>query len=85
MQTLTIKVKDDLVSEVINVLEQFKGSIQILKDKNLEFDPYFYERQDKLHKIVAKMDKNPSKLANFEDFEIKMDKLEKELEEKYAN
>jgi len=85
MQTLTIKVKDDLVSEVINVLEQFKDNIQILKDKNLELDPYFYERQDKLHKIVDKMDKEPSKLTSFEDFEIKMDKLEKELEEKYAN
>ncbi len=36
-------------------------------------------------KIVDKMNKNPSILTNFEDFEIKMDKLEKELEEKYAN
>lgn len=85
MQTLTIKVKDNLVSEVMNVLEQFKDSIQVTKDKNLKIDPYFYERQDKLHKIMDKMDKNPSKLTNFKDFEIKMDKLEQELEEKYAN
>lgn len=85
MQTLTKKVKDDLVSEVINVLGQFKDNIQILKDKNLEFDPYFYDRQDKLHKIVDKMDKDLSKLTSFKDFEIKMDKLEKVLEEKYAN
>ncbi len=85
MQTLTIKVKDDLVSEVMTVLAQFKDSIQITQDENLELDPYFYERQKKLQKIVDKMDKNPSILTNFEDFEIKMDKLEKELEEKYAN
>ena len=85
MQTLTIKVKDDLVSEVMTVLEQFKDSIQITKDKNLELDPYFYERQDKLHKIIDNMDKSPSTLTSFEDFEIKMDKLEKELEDKYAN
>jgi hypothetical protein len=85
MQTLTIKIKDDLVAEVMNVLEQFKDSIQITKDKNLELDPYFYERQDKLHKIMDKMDKNSSNLTNFEDFEIKMDKLEKELEVKYEN
>jgi len=82
MQTLTIKVKDDLVSEVMNALEQFKDSIQVIKNKNLELDPYFYERQKKLQKI---MDKAPSKLTNFEDFEVRMDKLEKELEEKYAN
>jgi len=82
MQILTIKVKDDLVSEVMNALEQFKDSIQVTKNKNLELDPYFYERQKKLKKI---MDKDPSKLTNFEDFEMRMDKLEKELEEKYAN
>ncbi len=85
MQTLTIKIKDNLVSEVMTVLEQFKDSIQITKDKNLELDSYFYERQNKLHKIINRMDKNPSVLTNFEDFEIKMDKLEKELEDKYAN
>ncbi len=85
MQTLTIKIKDDLVTEVMNVLEQFKDGIQITKDKNLELDPYFYERQNKLHKIMDKMDKNSSNLTNVEDFEIKMDNLEKELEEKYAN
>jgi len=82
MQTLTIKIKDDIVADVMNALEQFKGDIQITKDKNLELDPYFYERKDKLHKI---MDKDSSNLTNFEDFEIKMDNLEKELEEKYAN
>ena len=85
MQTLTIKIKDDLVTEVMNVLEQFKDSVQIIRDQNLKLDPYFYERQDKLHKIIDNMDKNPSKLTSFEDFEIKMDKLEKELEEKYEN
>ena len=85
MQTLTIKVKDDLVSELMTVLEQFKDGIQITKDKNLDLDPYFYERRDKLQKIIEKMDENPSSLTNFEEFEIKMNKLEKELEEKYAN
>ena len=85
MQTLTIKVKDDLVAEVMTALEQFKDSIQVTKNKNLELDPYFYERQDKLHKIVDKMDKNPSALTSFEDFEIKMNTLEKELEVKYEN
>ena len=85
MQTLTIKVKDDLVTEVMNVLEQFKDSIQVTRDRNLELDPYFYERQDRLHKIMDNIDKDPSKLTSFEDFQIKMDKLEIELEEKNEN
>ncbi len=82
MHTLTIKVKDDLVSEVMQALEQFKDGIHITKNKNIEDDLYFHQRQKKLQKI---MDKDPSKLTNFEDFEIRMDKLEQELEEKYAN
>jgi len=85
MQTLTIQVKDDLVAEVMNALEKFKDNVKIIKDKNLELDPYFYERREKLHKIMNKIDNEQSKLTDFGEFEIKMDKLEKELEEKYAN
>jgi len=85
MQTLTIQVKDDLVAEVMNALEKFKDNVKITKDKNLELDPYFYERREKLHKIMNKINNDQSKLTDFGEFEIKMDKLEKELEEKYAN
>ena len=85
MQTLTIQVKDDLVAEVMNALEKFKDNVKITKDKNLELDPYFYERREKLHKIMNKLDNEESKLTDFGEFEIKMDKIEKELEEKYAN
>ena len=52
MQTLTIQVKDDLVEEVINALEKFEDNVKITKDKNLALDPYFYERQKKLQKIL---------------------------------
>ncbi|HHD75105.1 MAG TPA: hypothetical protein ENL00_04735 [Nitratifractor sp.] len=82
MQTLTIKKEDDIVAEVMNAPEQLKDNIQISKDKNLELDPYFDERQNRLHRIL---NKEPSNLTDFEDFEIKMDILEKELEETYAN
>ena len=91
MQTLTIQVKDDLVAEVMNALEKFKDNVKITKDgvplgyKNLELDPYFYERREKLHKIINKIDNDQSTLTDFGEFEVKMDKLEKELEEKYAN
>ena len=34
---------------------------------------------------MDKIDNDKSKLTDFGEFEIKMDKLEKELEEKYAN
>ena len=77
MQTLTIKVKDDLVSEVMSVLEQFKDNIQVTKNKNLELDPYFYERQKKLQQI--RDDIKSGKMQTY-DFESSMDELIKELE-----
>lgn len=66
MQTLTIKVKDDLKDNVI-----------VQKDKNLELDPYFYERQKTLQKI--RDDIKSGKMATH-DFETSMDELIKELE-----
>ncbi len=52
MQTLTIQFKDDFMSEVIKFIETAKDNIVIKKDKNLELDPYFYERQKDLQKIL---------------------------------
>jgi len=73
MQTLTIQVKDNLVADVIKALEKFKDNVKITKDPNLELDPHFYERREKLQKIMDKIDQNPSKLTDFETFESKMD------------
>ncbi len=42
MQTLTIEVKDDFMTEFMKFIDT------VVKDKNLELDPYFYERQKKL-------------------------------------
>jgi len=76
MQTITIQVKESLVSEVISTLEKFKDNVQIIKDKNLELDPFFYERKDKLHNIMNNIEQKSSTLSNIEDFEMKMDKVE---------
>ena len=77
MQTLTIQVKDDFMSEVIKFIETAKGNIVVKKDKNLELDPYFYERQEKLQKIRDNI-KNGKMQTH--DFETSMDELIKELE-----
>ncbi len=52
MRILTIEVKDDFMTEFMNVLDNFKDNIKVTKDKNLEEDPYFYERQKKLQQII---------------------------------
>ena len=77
MQTFTIEVQDDVMAEFMNMLDSFQDSIKIKKDKNLELDPYFYERQKKLQSIRddIKSGKMPT-----HDFETSMDELIKELE-----
>jgi len=51
MHTLTVQVQDNVFKEFLNFINKRKESIQITKDKNLEYDPCFYERQKELHKI----------------------------------
>jgi anthranilate/para-aminobenzoate synthase component II len=52
MQTLTLQVQDSFVPNLLNLLKEFKNEVTIKKDKNLEYDPYFYERQKQLQKDI---------------------------------
>ena len=51
MQTLTLEVEDNFVPNLLDYLNQFQSEVKICKDKNLEHDPYFYERQKELQQI----------------------------------
>jgi len=53
MQTLTVNIQDGFIQDFLSIVEHYKGKIQIQKDKNLEYDPYFYERQEELHQLRA--------------------------------
>ncbi len=77
MQTLTIEVKDDFMIEFMKIIDTVKDNVIVKKDKNLEYDPYFYERQKKLQKI---RDDIKSDKMKTHDFETSMDELIKELE-----
>ena len=85
MQTLTVNIQDNFVEDFLAIVEHYQGKIQIQKDKNLEYDPYFYERQKELQEIRNNIKNGNSQLISFEDFENKTNQFEKELELKYAN
>ena len=85
MQTLSINIQNDFMGEFMSYIEKFKDKIQVHKDLNLEYDPYFYQRQQKLQKLNSSVEKGEAKLHNWNEFESDMDKFEKELELKYAN
>jgi len=85
MQTLTFQVQDDFIPSLLNYLEQFKDKIKLKQDKNLEYDLYFYERQEELNQIRNGIKNGTSQLISLEDFENQTVQFEKELELKYAN
>jgi hypothetical protein len=52
MQTLTIEVKDDFMTEFMKIIDTVKDNVIVKKDENLELDPHFYERQKDLQQII---------------------------------
>lgn len=51
MQIMAVQIQDDYVQSFMNYVNKHSDNITISKDKNLELDPYFYERQKELHQI----------------------------------
>jgi len=83
MQTITINVRESHIDSVISLLQDLKnGTIESYfiapqTDKNLENDPYFYERKARLTQLREDV---KSKKMPMYDFESSMDALIKELE-----
>ncbi|MDY0326894.1 MAG: hypothetical protein RBR07_01445 [Arcobacteraceae bacterium] len=51
MRTLAVQVKDAYIQDFLNYVQEHSSNISITKDTNSILDPYFVERQEKLHKI----------------------------------
>jgi len=45
MQTLSIQIQDSYMQQFMNFVQESHSNITVSKDKNLEIDPYFYERK----------------------------------------
>jgi hypothetical protein len=85
MQSFTVKIEDGFVQDFLNIVAHYKDKIQLQKDENLEYDPYFYERKKELETIRDDIKSGKSSLISFEDFEKRTELFEKEIEQKYAN
>lgn len=74
MQTLTLEVQDNFVPNLLDYLKQFKNEVHIQQDKNLELDPYFYERQKELQQIRDDIKNGKTKMIDNETFWNDIDK-----------
>ena len=66
MQTLSIQIQDNYIQNFMNYVNNHSENITISKDKNLEIDPYFYERQKELHQIQADIKSGKIKMKSHE-------------------
>ena len=67
MHTLTVKIQDSVFQEFLNFVSKRKESIEITKDKNLELDPYFYERQKQLHQDLEEVESGTAEMVSHND------------------
>ena len=80
MQTLAVQVLDDYIQDFISYVNNHSENITISKDKNLEIDPFFYERKKKLHQIRADVKNGKMKLLTQEESDNEIELFFKELE-----
>jgi len=85
MQTLTVNIQDGFIQDFLSIVEHYKGKIQIQKDKNLEYDPYFYERKKQLQQDFDDIDNGKIEMLSQEQYDKEMNSFFTELKSKYAN
>jgi len=80
MQTLAVEVQEHYIQDFMKYVNNHSESVTISKDKNLELDPYFYERRKKLHQIRDDVKNGKMKLLTQEESDEEIELFFKELE-----
>jgi hypothetical protein len=79
MQTLTLNIQDNFVQDFLTIIDHYKDKVQLKKDKNLEYDPYFYEKKQ-LQQDIDDIDNGKVKMINNEDFWKDIDNFTQSLQ-----
>jgi len=79
MQTIAVQIQDNYVQNFMSYVNSHSENIIISKDKNLELDQYFYERQKQLRQDITDLDSGKAELLSPEQFDIEMDIFFKDL------
>jgi len=77
MQTLTVNIQDNFVQDFLTIIDHYKDKVSLEKNVNLEYDPYYYERQKDLQQTFEEISSGSMPTHNSES---SMDELIKELE-----
>jgi len=73
MQFLSVQIEDNYFQDFMNYIQKYRSGITITKDRNLEQDPYFYERQAKLHHTRDEVKSGNMKLLSQEESDAEIE------------
>ena len=79
MQTLSINIKDNYVQQFMDFVKDSHSNITVTKDKNLDFDPYFYERKKDLEQIIEDSENGKMEMLSQEQYDNEMEIFFKDL------
>ena len=79
MQTLAVQIRDDYVEDFMNYVNSHSENITITKDKNLEYDPYFYERKKELEQVIKECENGTMEMLSQEQYDDEMKIFFKDL------
>ncbi len=79
MQTLSVQIQDSYIQQFMNFVNNSHSKITITKDKNLEYDPYFYERKKDLEQIIENSENGTMELLSQEQYDQEMEIFFKDL------
>ena len=80
MQRITIEVQNSFIPDFLLYLESQKDKIFLTQDRNLELDPYFYERQKKLQQIRDDVKSGKMKMLSQEESDREIELFFQKLE-----
>ena len=80
MQRVTIEVQNSFMPDFLLYLESQKDKISLSRDRNLELDPYFYQRQKKLHQIRDDVKSGKMKMLSQEESDREIELFFQKLE-----
>jgi len=85
MQTLTLNIQDGFMQDFLTIINHYKDKVQLQKDKNLEYDPYFYERKEQLQQDIDDIDSGKIEMLSQAQYDEEMNDFFTDLKTKYAN
>jgi len=75
MQTLSVQIQDSYMQQFMDFVKDSHSNITVSKDKNLELDPYFYERQQELHQIRTDVKSGEMEMLSQEQYEKEIEQF----------